>query len=199
MTAASVVVQMHGEPGAGKSTVARGLGSALAAIVLDKDLISTALLKAGLPRGLLGPPSYETIWDLGASILQQGHSLIIDSPAYWPVIEERGRGLARRSGARYHMIEVRVADVGVLERRLAHRDPLESNPAARQDLPAGAREPNCDRLVLDGTRPIDGLVAEAIAYVRGTSTAPPSSQRALDWGGPGRNQHANQGIWRHSQ
>ena len=198
MTTVRCLVQMHGEPGAGKSTLARELGRALGAVVLDKDVISTALLKAGLPRGIVGPPAYETIWDVGASLLDQGHSLIVDSPAYWPVIEERGRGLARRFGARYYMIDVKVSDAAVIEQRLAGRDPLDSNPTSRQDLPPGAREPDCDRLILDGTQTVDDLARAAVGYVRGTSAAPPSASRSVDWGGPGRTAQVNRGIWRHA-
>ena len=43
-----VVVQMHGMPGSGKSTVARELGQRIAAVVLDKDVIKAALLRSGV-------------------------------------------------------------------------------------------------------------------------------------------------------
>lgn len=190
------VVQMHGEPGAGKSTLARAIGAALPAVVIDKDIISSALLKGGLARGSVGPASYEALWDLASSVLSQGYSVVIDSPAFWVSIQQRGPGIARRHGARYRMVEVFVDDTSEVERRLAAREGLESHPRLRAELPPGTAEPTCDRLRLDGTRPPAELAAEAVAYICGTGlTAAPLRDRATDWPGRPERAAANRGIW----
>jgi predicted kinase len=160
-------VQMHGVPGSGKSTLARALGKEIGAVVVDKDLISTGAIRAGAPFGEAGKVAYEAAWLLLPSLLEQGLSVIHDSPCFWPSIEENGRRLAREAGASYHMIECAVADTGEIDRRLTSRDRLESNPAVRGAGAGrpGMYHPSCERLVLDCTRPVDELAREAAAYV----------------------------------
>lgn len=163
-----MVVQMHGEPGSGKTTLARALAPRLPAVHLDKDVVMTAIMKTRIPREIAGPASYEALWDLGAELLTQGHSVIIDCPAYWPEIEQRGYATALGAGAAYHMIEVTCADTAEIERRLADRDSLESNPTGRHDwlgVP-GTREPTRTRLVVDGARPVEELVDAALEYLQ---------------------------------
>ena len=162
-----LVVQMHGEPGSGKTTLARALAPRIPAVHIDKDVVMTAMVQSRLPREVAGPLSYETIWAVGKSLVEQGYSIIVDSPAYWPQIEGAGRGMASASGATYAMIEVRCADSQEVERRLATRQALETNPSERRDWLAipGTREPTRDRLVLDGELPVAQLVCQALDYL----------------------------------
>lgn len=163
------LVQMHGEPGSGKSTLAAELGRELRAVVMDKDIISSALLSAWLAPGTAGPASYEVIWGLARSFLSQGFSVIVDSPAGWPIIEQRGQGIARATHAAYAMIECICADRDELQRRLSTRDPMLSQPTAIYDWNSrpGAAEPTVERLVLDThSQPLERLVAAAAEYVR---------------------------------
>ncbi|MCE7928504.1 MAG: AAA family ATPase [Dehalococcoidia bacterium] len=163
-----MLVQMHGEPGSGKTTLARALAPRIPAIHVDKDVVMTGIMKARIPREVAGPASYETIWDLARSFLGQGYSVIVDSPAYWPIIEERGQGLAREVGVEYFLIETRCADNAEIERRLSTRDALPTNPRRRQDWLAapGTREPSRQRLTLDTLQPVDALVETALDYLR---------------------------------
>ncbi len=157
---------MHGEPGSGKSTLARALGRALPAVVIDKDVIHSALLRAGVNPAVAGGASYESMRALARSLLEDGCSVIFDSPCFWPQIEASGRAIAVQFGAPWMMIEC-VCPPDLIEHRLATRDRLESNPLQRG---AGAGRPGmyvpaCDRLVLDTRRPLEELVADALAYV----------------------------------
>jgi predicted kinase len=162
-----LVVQMHGEPGAGKTTLARALAPRIPAIHIDKDVVMTAMVQSRLPREVAGPLSYETIWALGRSLVEQGYSIIVDSPAYWPQVEGSGRGVASATGASYAMIEVRCANTREIERRLATREGLETNPSERHNWLAipGTREPTRARLVLDGELPVARLVCQALDYL----------------------------------
>ena len=158
-----VVVQMHGESGAGKSTIARGLGQQLGAVVLDKDLFKDPGHRLELPGSVCGPYAYEALFSVADDILVQGWSVIIDSPAWWPEIERRGRRIAEDHAATYVMVEVRCEDRAELARRLASRSALAWQPVApRTDpLPEGAREPTCQRVVVD-TRPgVDQAITAA--------------------------------------
>lgn len=164
----AIVVQMHGEPGSGKSTVARAVGVRLGAVVLDKDVVKAAIMRAlSIDTANAGPAAYEVYFDLARSLAMQGHSLILDNPAYWPLVQRRSRQIADEAHAAYAMIECVCNDRAVLVDRLATRDAMPSQPREpyRFDLVEGIREPSCERLVLDTLRPLDAIVDEALAYI----------------------------------
>ncbi|MEX2225769.1 MAG: ATP-binding protein [Dehalococcoidia bacterium] len=165
----AIVVQMHGEPGSGKSTVAKEIGARLGAVVLDKDVVKAAIMTAtGYDNAAAGPPAYDVYWAMARSIAHQGHSLVFDNPAYWPLVQQRSRQVADEAGANYVMVECVCSDRGVLVERLAVRDALISQPREpyRFDLAERIVEPSCERLVLDTLRPLDEIVEKAVAHIR---------------------------------
>lgn len=164
-----LIVQMHGEPGSGKSAVARELGRRMGAVVLDKDVIKAALLRSGVMDPTAGMASYEVLFDVAMTTVRQGYSVVIDSPVYWPMVEAGSRRVADECGAAYAMVACVCEDRDELARRLADRNALPSQPRAPYDLAGtpGAIEPSCGRLVIDTTRPLDEIVEEALAYVWG--------------------------------
>jgi predicted kinase len=168
-----LVVQMHGEPGSGKSTVARALASRIGAIVLDKDIIKAALLRADIAEGLAAHGAYEVFFAQAQAFVDHGCSLILDNPVFWPRVEERWLALSERAGSPAILIECVCPDRDELVRRLATRDALESQPRSPLDLlrhPGSAPTNYQPRLVLDTTLRFDDLVEEAMAYVRAACT-----------------------------
>ncbi|HZP57364.1 MAG TPA: ATP-binding protein [Dehalococcoidia bacterium] len=165
-----VVVQMHGEPGSGKSTVARALAHRIGAVVLDKDVIKSALLRAGLDEARAAPAAYEAYFDLARMLVRQGAAVVLDNPVFWPRVEEQWLALAALAGSPPLLIECVCADRGELRRRLAAREALASQPREPLDLArhAGAAPTAFQpRLALDTLRPLAPLVDEAVAYVCG--------------------------------
>jgi predicted kinase len=163
-----MVVQMHGEPGSGKSTVARALAPRIGAIPLDKDVIKAALLRAGAPEALAAPAAYEVFFAQAHAFVAAGHSIILDNPVYWSTVEARWLELSRSVDCVPLMIECVCPDRAEIARRLATRDALESQPRDPLDLkkhPGSTPTAYEPRLTLDTTRPLDALVERAVAYV----------------------------------
>jgi predicted kinase len=171
----SVLIQMHGHPGSGKSAFARALGAALPAVVVDKDVVASALIRAGIPWGEAGAPAYQVMYAQAARFLADGHAVVMDSPCFWPIIEETTRRIAAEADVPWLMIETLCPD-DVRDARLAVRVRLESNPVERDLGPMrpGMYLPECERLVLDSTVTMDEMVVEALAYVanRGPALTP---------------------------
>ena len=161
------IIQMHGYPGSGKSAIARALGPALPAVVLDNDVIKSALMRTGTAAADVGPPAHEVMRALAARLLDDGSSVILDTPCFWPVIEIEGRTLAAAHGATWVMLQC-ICPVDVVDQRLAALDRLASQHAVREFAPPrpGLYIPDCKRMTLDTVRPIEDNVAIALAYIR---------------------------------
>jgi predicted kinase len=161
-----MVVQMHGEPGSGKSTLARAIGRELPALVIDKDSIASAMIRSGVAPLIASGAAYEAMRGLAADFLGAGHSVVLDSPCYWPQIEHEGRALAARFGADWAMVELQCPATEV-ERRLAARPAREGQPVNRDSIAPrpGMYNVSCERLVLDSARDIEEMAAEACHYL----------------------------------
>jgi predicted kinase len=168
-----LVVQMHGEPGSGKSAVARALGARLGAVVLDKDVIKSALLDADLTDPDAGYASFGVLFDVAADLLRQGHSVVLDTPVYWPMVAERSCAVAEGADAAYALIRCVCEDGGELARRQPTRKSLKSQPRTPVGPRVGTIEPSHPRLTLNTTRPLDELVDEALAYITHVTPQPP--------------------------
>ncbi len=134
--AALLLIQMSGVPGAGKSTLARMIGRQTGSVVLDHDVVKSALLEAGVPWSDAGRASYQTLQMLAKSLLDQDRSVVLDSPCFYQDLLNAGLRIAEETGACYRYVECVVDNFSEIDRRLRGRTSLRSQRAALDAPPA---------------------------------------------------------------
>ena len=160
------LLQMAGVPGSGKSALARLIGRASDAVVLDKDVLKTAALEAGVEEPAAGSVAYEAFFALANHLLGQDRSVVLDSPSFWETIPPRGAAIAADRHVPYYFIECLCEDRDELSRRLRERPRLASNPGEESlDADAETIAPTGPYLRLDTTQPIDRCLALALEYL----------------------------------
>jgi predicted kinase len=162
---------MAGMPGSGKSTLAHAIAGQTGAVILDKDVIHSALMRNGLEKQNSGGLSYEVLFDLAADLAKYGHSIIVDSAAYFPIIISKGRCIAEDNGMAYQVVEC-VCPKDELTTRLGARESRSSQPSqwtALLDIDMehrpGAEPLSHPHLTVDTTRPLESILPEALEYI----------------------------------
>ncbi len=166
----STLLLMAGLPGAGKTTLALALGRILHWPVIDKDTLKSTLLLAGIAEQTAGPTAYDLMFAMGQDLLvQQGLSVILDSPALYARGIKRAVEMADMANARFKVV-LCLADRRVRVRRMAEREArisqLTAMASSTEDdgrqhflhLPA-------DTLTLDTTRPLEELIPAVLSFL----------------------------------
>jgi predicted kinase len=120
------LLQMAGQSGMGKSTIAGHLATQTGAAVLDLDIMKSTALDVGLEWDVAGRLAYELSWSLADSLLANGTSVILDSPCRFERIIEETNRIAQRRAAAYCFIECVMPDTDELRQRLRSRPRLRS-------------------------------------------------------------------------
>lgn len=118
------LLQMAGFPGSGKSTIAKLISRYTNSIVIDRDIIKNSMLNSGIKAQLLAEASYLVVFDLTEYYLEQGISVIIDTPCYYKDIVDKGIELCKEYGSIYKYIECKVDNYEEIERRIKYRKRL---------------------------------------------------------------------------
>ena len=91
--------------------MAAAIAGAIGAVVVDLDVIKSALLDAGLSWSEASSASYSVIDALAADQLRFARvPVVVDTPSYWPQIHERLTGLADEHHAAYRFLECSADD-----------------------------------------------------------------------------------------
>ena len=113
---------MAGLPGVGKSTLAAQLGATLQWLVLDRDVIKTAMIDTGIDEEQAGWSAYEVFFALAQNIIMQyRHSIILDTSALHPFILERATAIKQSANAKLKVI-LCTADSATRMSRLCKRN-----------------------------------------------------------------------------
>jgi predicted kinase len=125
-----MLVQLSGVPGSGKSSLARGLVRSADFVVVDTDVVKSALIDGGVPVASAGRPTYLAALGLSGDLLAQGRRVLIDSPCRYRDLMEMGQAIAQGAGVRYGFIELWADDVSSLLPRIDARSPRVSQVAS---------------------------------------------------------------------
>lgn len=189
-----ILVAMKGHPGTGKSTVASALARALRCPLIDKDdirdctyPIEQVLIQASpaeAAKQLLNDLSYEAMWQVAATQLRLGLSLVVDSPLSRQSHLNRLLEMGADTGAKVVVVECKPGDMAQWRRRVEMRGAVAGSGRAGWHKPWtwGEMEKLLEsyggcwdyeivevpRLLLDTTAPleIEEMVSKALAFVR---------------------------------
>lgn len=162
------LLQMAGAPGSGKSALARLIGARTGAVVLDKDVLKTAALEAGVQDDQrAGAIAYEACFSLADHLLGQDLSVVLDSPSFFDSIPAKGAAIASARHVPYYFIECLCPDYEEHARRLHERSRMRSQP--NEALPPKSRTfaPPGPYLHVDTTQPLERCLGLALDYLSG--------------------------------
>jgi predicted kinase len=182
-TVSVVLIQLSGIPGSGKSALAREIARATGFVVVDTDVLKSALIEGGVPVAASGKATYAAALGIAADLIEQGKSVVLDSPCRYQELLDAGLAIANDAGVRYGFIELWTPDVSAVLMRLDARTPKASqvasatDPAAGTDWEFGTAEatllswqeqlmrPEDDWLRLDATLPTEAGLKLARRYL----------------------------------
>ena len=171
MTRSLFLLQMAGMPGSGKSALARVLGRRSGAVVIDKDVLKSAALAAGVDEAQAGAVAYEAMFAQAGHMVGQDWSVILDSPSFWKTIPEKGAAIAADRHLPYYFIECFCPDTDEHARRLRDRPRLASNPGEEAlDVKRQTFTPPGPYLRVDTTQSIQRCLELVLDYL-GLDTA----------------------------
>jgi predicted kinase len=191
-----MLLQLSGVPGTGKSTLARGLAAGLDLVVLDTDVVKSALLSTDVPFAVAGRATYAAVLALAGDLLAQGRSAVIDSPCRYVDLLAAGHRVAADAGVAYRLVELWADDPAALLPRLTARDHRQSQvtPAVPEwelgtpvDTLHGWQEqlvrPQTGWLRLDALLPPEEVLRSTLDYLG--AVAPARSHHTHSSPGPG--------------
>jgi len=169
-------VQMSGFPGSGKSTLARQIAKRTGAVIIDHDIVKTALLQSieesSIDSNHAGKISYTIDWSLIDFHLSMGYNVIFDSPCLYEEMLEKGTSLAEKYNAKYKFIECYLNDFHQINERLKNRErmisqikEIKSEEAFQFTIENSKRPSESNYLVVETGLPIGNYIEEVMIYI----------------------------------
>ena len=169
-------VQMSGFPGSGKSTLARKILKGTGAVIIDHDIVKSALLNSieevQIDAKLAGKIAYNIDWSLIEFHLSQGQSVILDSPCLYQEIIDKGTKLAKKYNAKYKYVECFLNDIQEVNDRLKNRErmisqieEIKSEEAFRYTLENSKKPTDYECLIVDTSQPVESYLPDVMTYI----------------------------------
>ena len=169
-------VQMSGFPSSGKSTLARIIAKKTGAIIVDHDIVKSALLhsieEVPVDQRLAGKVSYNIDWSLIEFYLSLGHSVIFDSPCLYGKMVEKGISLSKKYNVKYKYVECYVDDIEEIRFRLSTRERMisqikdvQSNEDFYYTINNSKKSLEYKSLVVDSGQPLENYIQQVMDYI----------------------------------
>jgi predicted kinase len=169
-------LQMSGFPGSGKSTLARRISKMTGAVIIDHDIVKSALLNSSeaenLNSNVAGKIAYDIDWSLVDFHLSQGHSTILDSPCFYSEMVEKGVSLSEKHNANYKYVECYLNEMKEIQHRLKNRTPMisqiqhvVSEKAFLEWIENSKKPSDIQCLRVDSGKPIEKYIDEVMLYI----------------------------------
>ena len=169
-------IQMSGFPGSGKSTLALEIAKRIDCIIIDHDIIKSALLnsldESHIDGKLAGEISYNIDFSLVDFYLAQGKNVILDSPCLYEEMVEKGIDISSKYNADYKYIECYVSDFVEINNRLKKRvrkisqiSEVHSEDIFLTTLNNSKKPPDKKCFIVHTTDPVHTYIEDVIAYI----------------------------------
>ncbi len=169
-------VQMSGFPGSGKSTLSRQIAKRTGAVIIDHDVVKSALLQSTedfpMDAKLAGKVSYNIDWSLIELHLSQGQSVVFDSPCFYQEMVDRGIGLSRKYNVKYKYVECLLDDFEKVNNRLRNRETMvsqirevNSEEVFKQAIENSEKPTGYKWITVDTGRPLGSYIDEVVKYI----------------------------------
>lgn len=165
------LLQMAGFPGSGKSTLAKEISKYIDVVVIDRDVIKSAMTESGVSDDIVANASYHVVFSLCRYYLSINKNVIIDTPCYYEESLINGMKIAGEYNAKYKYVECKIEDFDEIQRRLTSRErsisQIESAQKERflQALDKSKKPMNLDCLVVDTFKPIETYIQSVLHYI----------------------------------
>lgn len=169
-------VQMSGFPGSGKSTLARQILKKTGGVIIDHDIVKSALLHTiedgAIDAKIAGMISYNIDWSLIEFHLSQGQNVIFDSPCLYQEMIDKGTDLSKKYNVKYKYVECYLDDIHEINYRLKSRERMISqikeiksevdfkNTIENSKKPFGYKS-----IVVDTEQPLESYIHDVINYI----------------------------------
>lgn len=164
-------IQMSGFPGSGKSTLSKQIAKSTGAVVIDHDIVKSALLESiygTIENQLAGKISYKIEFQLS-----QGQNVIFDSPCLYDEMITKGTSLCDKYNVSYKYIECYLDDMQEINYRLRNRKRMVSqikeviSEGAFQHTIKNSKKPaNVKCLLVDTSNPLESYLQNVMEYIR---------------------------------
>lgn len=165
------LLQMAGYPGSGKSTLAKEISYKTNAIIIDVDIIKTAMIESGINLNQIANAAYNSLFSLCEFYLADNRDVIIDCPCHYAMTLERGINIANKFNAVYKFVECRLDDFEETNMRLKSRINKQSQYTSTnvEDFykwnGKSQRPTNSKYIIIDTSMPISSYIQKVMQYI----------------------------------